>query len=270
MTDTLETLVHRAKTGDGQALQEVVREIQDQVYGLSVRMLWDPTDAEDAMQEILVKVITNLGSFRHESSFSTWVYRIAANHLLSVRKQFLGRQGISFEEYEAYSVGGPPDPGTTPESSPHDDLIVKEMMIACTQGVLQCLKPDLRIVYILGEVLQMPSTEGGPILDIGPAAFRQRLSRARILMRDFMVRNCGLVNESAACRCSREVDASIQAKFIDPKKLRFASHPVTDEAPVSTTSTPADDFERVAALFRSHPKYAAPLTFLQKMQGLVR
>jgi len=82
MGSAIESLVVRAKEGDQNSLEELVRNIQDLVYGLALRMLSHPADAEDATQEILVKVVTHLGSFRQESAFTTWVYRIASNHLL--------------------------------------------------------------------------------------------------------------------------------------------------------------------------------------------
>ena len=74
--ESLEQLVAKAADGDKVALEEVVRQIQDKVYGLALRMLWHPADAEDAAQEILIKIITHLGSFRGDSAFMTWVYRV--------------------------------------------------------------------------------------------------------------------------------------------------------------------------------------------------
>jgi hypothetical protein len=88
-------------------------------------------------------------------------------------------------------------------------------------------------------------------------------------MRDFMIRNCSLVNESAACTCAKEVDYCIRTGFVDPNRLRFATHPKTDEERQRYPDALADDFERVAALFRSHPKYAAPVKFLEKIRELV-
>jgi len=87
MEAPMEALVEQAKNGDPDALEALVRQIQDRIYGLAMRMLWHPQDAEDATQEILVKIVTHLGSFRNESAFATWCYRIAANHLLSLRKE---------------------------------------------------------------------------------------------------------------------------------------------------------------------------------------
>src|SRR3954467_6078450 len=91
-------LVERARaaaTGDKEAVQDVLLAVQDDVYALALRMLGHPADAEDAAQEILIIVLTHLGSFRGESSLRTWVWRIAANHLSRVRR---GRREIfSFE-----------------------------------------------------------------------------------------------------------------------------------------------------------------------------
>ena len=82
----LDQLVEQAREGDEEALEAVVRALQDRIYNLALRMLWHPSDAEDATQEILVKVITRLRQFRHESAFTTWVYQIAKNHLFITRR----------------------------------------------------------------------------------------------------------------------------------------------------------------------------------------
>jgi len=83
MASNLEHYASQAKNGNRRALETVVRRIQDKIYGLSLRMLGKPEDAEDETQEILIKIITHLSDFREESAFSSWVYRIACNHLLT-------------------------------------------------------------------------------------------------------------------------------------------------------------------------------------------
>ena len=100
MESDIKMLVSIAKEGDKKALEELVLQIQDKIYGLALRMLYDPSDAEDASQEILLKIVTHLGTFRGESSFSTWMYRVAANHLLTMRRHRAERTALSFEEYE--------------------------------------------------------------------------------------------------------------------------------------------------------------------------
>jgi len=81
-----ENLARRAVEGDRAALEALVGAISDDVYRLAMRMLGHPADAEDACQEMLIKVVTHLGSFRGESGLRTWVWKVATNHLASVRR----------------------------------------------------------------------------------------------------------------------------------------------------------------------------------------
>jgi len=82
MKDTLENLVEKANLGDRSSLESVILRVKDYVYNLSLKMLLYSEDAEDATQEILIKIITHLSTFNHKSKFTTWVYRVATNYLL--------------------------------------------------------------------------------------------------------------------------------------------------------------------------------------------
>src|SRR5258708_6515835 len=112
--------VRAAAAGDKAAAQDVLDAVQDDVYGLALRMLGHPADAEDAAQEILIIVLTHLGSFRGESSLRTWAWRIAANHLSRVRRG--RRETISFEllderlrsRLDADAAGRPDPPSEAP------------------------------------------------------------------------------------------------------------------------------------------------------------
>ena len=94
-----ESLVQRAANGDRAALEEALAGVQDLVFNLSLRMLGTFHDAEDASQDILVKVMTRLSSFRGESAFDTWVFRIAVNHLRDYKKHLFAQSPLSFEFY---------------------------------------------------------------------------------------------------------------------------------------------------------------------------
>ena len=119
----LEDLAQAAAAGDAKAADAIVRALADDVYRLSLRMLWHPEDAEDATQEILVKVLTHLSTFRRESRLRTWVFRISANHLLSVKQSGLEKQQWSFDRLANDLSDGigepvrllltPPDPAHT-------------------------------------------------------------------------------------------------------------------------------------------------------------
>ena len=95
----MQDLVERATAGDKKALEEIVADVQDIVFNLSLRMLGTFADAEDATQDILLKMITHLSSFRGESSFTTWVFRIASNHLKNYKKHMFAHYPLSFEYY---------------------------------------------------------------------------------------------------------------------------------------------------------------------------
>src|SRR5882757_2097994 len=83
--DALALLVRRAQEGDADALEGVVRAVQDDVFGLALRMLGHADDAHDAAQEVLIRIVTKLSTFRGESLFRTWAYRVAAYGILNFR-----------------------------------------------------------------------------------------------------------------------------------------------------------------------------------------
>ncbi len=89
-------LIGQATAGDKRALEMVVLSIQDLVFNLSLRMLGTFPDAEDASQDILLKVITHLSLFKGDSSFSTWVFSIAVNHLKNYKKHMFAKYPLSF------------------------------------------------------------------------------------------------------------------------------------------------------------------------------
>jgi RNA polymerase sigma factor (sigma-70 family) len=234
-------------------------------------MLGYPADAEDAAQEILVKIVTRLHSFRQESEFTTWVYRVAANHLLTTRKRLAENQALSFEDYESQLEIG--FAAEWRESVPEAErsLIVQEVMLGCTQGTLLCLDRPHRLTYILSEVLDISSQQGAYILDISPAAYRKRLSRARERIQTFMLKNCGLVNPDNPCHCDRVAPHAIQTNEIDPRNLLFAGHRCRAKGVGLSMEhlQELDSLQRVAALFRSHPDYVAPEIFLESLKELI-
>jgi RNA polymerase sigma factor (sigma-70 family) len=260
-----EHLVDLAKKGRRNALEELVIRIQDRIYGLALRTLFLPEDAEDATQEILIKIITHLGAFKGESRFTTWCFRVAANHLLSIRKRRAERW-FSFEKCEK-AIGEALYMSSVEDfENPEDHL-----KLACLQGMLICLTREVRMAFILGVVFGVTSVEGGQILDITPEAFRQRLSRGRKQIQDFMTKKCSLVNPENPCTCSKLLPYEIKIKLLDPENLRFANHRCYERRNGTADSRLEElgELKRIAVLFRSHPDYAAPETFVASIKELV-
>ena len=131
----IEKLVAEATKGNKTALEGIVVAIQDNIYYLALRMLVNPEDARDATQEILVKVITNLSAFRFESHFNTWVYRIAANYLISEKKACEKASGLTFEVYKADLESDLQEPDNW-KDSPQYEVLLNELRISCTMAML--------------------------------------------------------------------------------------------------------------------------------------
>ena len=102
----LEQLAAAANHGDQRALERLLRAVHDRVYRLAVRMTARPPDAEDATQEILIRVITRLSTYRGEAAFTTWVHRVAVNYLLDRSKNSVERLEMTFDRFAADLLDG--------------------------------------------------------------------------------------------------------------------------------------------------------------------
>src|SRR4029077_9392513 len=215
-------LVEKAKSGDRAALEKLVLRHQALIYNIAVRMVFQPQDAEEVTQEVLVKVITQLSTFKAESKFRTWLYRIVANHVLNMKRRRVETQELTFATYGAAINNTPdldlPDPKSVPVDVP---LLVEEAKIGCTTGMLLCLDRKQRLIFTLGEILGASDTVGSEVLEMSADNFRQSLARARRDLYSFMKGQCGLVNEANPCRCPKKTRGFIQAGHVDPLHLRF-------------------------------------------------
>lgn len=254
-------LVRRAIGGERQALEEIVQRHSAWIYNVAVRMLAHPQDAEDAAQEIFIKALTRLASFEGRSSFRTWLYRIAVNHVLNMKRGRLEPEALTFSCY-AHGLDSTPDLDLPDESSVPVEvrLLVDEARLSCTLGMLLCLDRGQRLVYIIGEVLDVGDAVGGELLNISPENFRQRLSRARRDLHSFMNDKCGLVDSANPCRCAKKTRGFMQAGYVDPRNLLFARARITQvkEVVPGAVHAVATLDEQCARIYREHPFYEAP------------
>src|SRR2546422_294768 len=259
MEESLEEVVRRARDGDRESLERLVSGIQDRIYGLAVRMLWHPEDARDATQEILVRIVTRLGTFRGESSFSTWAHRVAANYLLTARKSRLEQQGYTFQRFGEDLDEGLSDAPAV-RATGETVLLLEEVKIGCTLGMLSCLDRPHRLAYILGEILEIDGPEAAHILEVDATTFRKRLSRARSDIVAFTKAKCGLISPDRPCRCRRRVRRALELGRIDPQHLLFASDPVKAKRfpAILAEIRRLEEARRAVALYRSHPDFKAP------------
>lgn len=244
-------LVVSARNGDRKSLEELIRRHQAWIYNVALRMVWSPEEAKEVTQEVLLKVVSKLGSFRGRSEFRTWVYRITANHVLSMKKRGSELSGLSFEAYadriNSCPDGDPPDRGG---ASGDPRIVVEEAKVACMTGMLLCLNREQRLVLILG-ILGVGDKAGAEILKLSRANFRKKLSRARGDLFRFMNNQCGLVNRANPCRCAKKTRAFIRAGVVDPERLRFCGGHLRAVNKVVRGKT--HQLEKWLDLFSEHP-----------------
>jgi RNA polymerase sigma factor (sigma-70 family) len=222
MPTALEDLARLAIDGDREALDSLVRALQGDVYGLALRMLWNREDAEDATQEILVRTVTRLAQFDFRSTLKTWVYRIAVNYILDVKKSPVEQMRLNFQRFGDDLIDGLSSDGP---SDSERSLLVEEVKIGCTLGMLQCLDRAHRLAYVLGEILDLTGPEAAEALGISPELFRKRLQHARTSIEAFTRAYCGLTSDSAPCACHRRVPAALRLGRVHANALAFARQP---------------------------------------------
>lgn len=253
----LTDVVAKAKAGDGKALEQVVAAIQDGVYRLALRMTAHPQDAEDACQEILVKVITRLDGFRGESSVRTWAYSIAVRHILDRRKSRVEALELNFERFGADLLDG-----LSSESDP-DPLLANEVKLGCTLAMLTCLDRDHRAAYVLCEVFDLDNADAAAILGISEESLRQRLSRARRALEAFTTSYCGLVSQDSPCHCSKRVAKAQELG-------RISRHFKGTRIELEIATREMEFLHATATLMRAHPEYRAPSQMVDAVKAIVR
>lgn len=267
----LEGLAGQAVAGDSAALEQLCRSLQDLVFRVALRFSSDPEAAADATQEILVLVVTHLPSFEGRSKLTTWVYTIASRHLLRsargpVELSVAGPEPFA-EWIDHHLAPAPPDRFDPGEFA----LLAGEVRLACTYGMLLALTRDLRITYLLGDLVGLPDSEGAEALGITKPAFRQRLARARRIMRAIIADRCGLVDAANPCRCDRQLESSIDYGILD------ANRPIFSRLPGADAPIPADTIESAAAqldtavaiaeIYRADPRFRAPARVWETLQA---
>ncbi len=253
----MQALVDQAVAGDKNALESLAAGVQDMVFSLSLRMLGTFADAEDATQDILLKMIIHLSSFRGDSAFTTWVFRIAVNHLKNYQKHRFAHCPLSFEYYgddiENGNIRDVPDLTQNVDRN----LLAEELKLSCTNVMLQCLDPESRCIFILGTMFRLDSRMAGEVLDMSPEAYRQRLSRTRKKMAEFLSQYCGEYG-TGRCQCKDRVNYAIQNHRINPAHLDFMTAGEISLEAMMQVKQAMEDIDDVSQDFSFCKPYRSP------------
>jgi RNA polymerase sigma factor (sigma-70 family) len=258
---TLEDIARRALNGDRDALDALVRALQGDIYGLALRMLWNREDAEDAAQEILIRIVTRLSQFGFRSQLKTWAYRLAVNYILDVKKSSIERLHLSFERFaDDLESGLQPTSASDSEAS----LLIEEVKVGCSLAMLQCLDRPHRAAYVLGEIMELSGPEAADVLAISPALFRKRLQYAREVVLAFTRSHCGLVSDSAPCQCHRRVPSAALGEAGEARPIQFAGRATSFQDARSLVRR-VDEARWALEVHRSSQPRASSIDFAQRL-----
>lgn len=179
-------LIEKSMDGDLEAFEELVLLFDKKIYNYCYRMTNDPTDAEDLAQEVFIKVYRNLNTFRKDSRFSTWIYRIAHNtcidrHRMKRLKIVPLNPGNDYPRSEDI-----PSPMPLPE----EEVISKEGYNFIKECITE-LKPEYRSAIILRDIQNYSYKEISEILDIPIGTVKTHINRGRNLLRNALISRQG-------------------------------------------------------------------------------
>ncbi len=171
------------RDGDRAEFARLVEAFSPMIYRLGLKMLNNPQDAEDILQETFIKAYRHIGNFDGRSSVSTWLYRIATNEaLMSIRRK--RPETISFDVPSVYDTE-PQEPLQIVDwcCLPEDEFLTSEGRARLDEAANR-LPTSLRVVFILRDIEGLSTRETAEVLEISEMAVKTRLSRARLRLRE--------------------------------------------------------------------------------------
>lgn len=249
-------LITLSLNGDKKALEQLLVGVQDMIFNLSLRLLGTIADAQDASQDIMIKIITNLSDFKQTSSFSTWVYRLAVNSLLNYKKSVLSKQQLSFEVFSADIIQTHKGIMTDSVNEFEKEELARELKLSCTNVMLQCLDAQSRCIFILGTMFNIDSKTAGEIMDITPETYRKKLSRSRQKMSDFMSHHCGLAG--GKCRCRKRVGYAIKQQRLSSQNLEYSNLTSSAKETIQTSTEAIEAIDAASDIYSHMKKYSSP------------
>jgi RNA polymerase sigma factor (sigma-70 family) len=257
-----QNLVAEARAGSREAIEVLARVHERFIYNIALRMVRDPHDAADLTQEILLKMLANLSKFENKSSFRSWLYRMAVNHLISATRRKSEAEVHSFEDWGDFLKKVYAEEEMSPEEQLARHAEIRAVRDRCMTATLLCLDRKQRIVFILGSIFNVSSTIAAEILDISPENFRKQLSRAKADLFQFMDANCGLINPRNSCRCYKKTKGFIREGKVDVLTQQF--FPKVTETIHAVVETKNEELDvliegKYLSLFRSQQYHEADL-----------
>ena len=181
-------LLRRLRARDERAFEEVVTLYRDRVFGLILRMVGNREEAEDLAQEVFITVLKSIDSFRGEAKFSTWLYRIAANHTKN-RMKYLNRRAYkTTSEYDEAAERSAQRGEALPRAHNPESAMAGAQIDRVVQGAIAELDEDHRELVVLRDMEELSYEEIVSITGLNEGTVKSRLHRARTALKEIMQR----------------------------------------------------------------------------------
>ncbi len=191
---------------------QLYQDNQAKVYRLALGLTGNAQDAEDVTQEAFLRAFRSYHTFREESSFFTWIYRITLNVANDHMKQRTKLPIYTLTEDLGYSIEEIIDPN--PSNDPETELLSYQARVTCMHALTECLPPDQRKVFCLAVNLNLPHKLIAEIMDCSIPSVKTTLHRARKRWFGYMEDKCQLINKSNPCNCKQFVRFGLSRGWI--------------------------------------------------------
>lgn len=258
-------LIQRLKTGQEDAVEELYVRYGNGIYNIAYRMTGSHEDAQDIMQETILRVYRHIAEFRGDSRLYTWIYAIANNmclHILERRKKnsFMAMQNLIKQASEA----------SKPEtiSDREKQTLIGQIKDGCFSGLLRCLSFNQRMAFILYVLLHIPITDTASVLAKSEGATKVLIHRARQNLKNFLCEHCSLYDNKNPCRCENLLSFSLSKSWIscdsgDVANDAYSISPAGIEAEVS-------NLHSVVALYQSLREQKSLVSFRQYIKACIK
>lgn len=183
MSELEQSLLRRLRNRDERAFRELIEAHRDRVYNICYRMLGNRHESEDVAQEVFITVFKTIDTFREESKFSTWLYRVAVNHCKNRIKYLARRFDKQKDELDEQASGTNGTPIGAPLPNAPDRALAGAQMEKLLQDAIATLEEEQRTVVVLRDVEDLSIEEICEITGLPDGTVKSRLHRARLVLR---------------------------------------------------------------------------------------
>lgn len=189
MSELERSLLRRLRDRDERAFRELIQEHRDRVYNITYRMLGNRAEAEDVAQEVFISVFKTIDTFREESKFSTWLYRVTVNHCKNRIKYLARRHERDRDELDEASHQANGVAAGTPVRVAPDKALASAQMEKLLQEAIANLDDDQRVVVVLRDIEDLSIEEICEITGLPDGTVKSRLHRGRLVLRKKLQRH---------------------------------------------------------------------------------